>query len=592
MLFAPLLLAFASDFAVPAAPAPEAALAALDDAFLALNKGRMTLITDRGMESVMGRRGDTPLVERGHLLVGTTGEAELVWIGRGSLKVTGAASVEWHGSPFEEQPLGLFDFTRAQLEVRTGELGMRLPGGVLLVAERVVVELVQRSSGVFGVHHMAGKPLRIVVPAIGQPDVRTLETGQWLWIDPMDYLGRSRFEYALSPEATSESAATASAQPESMEATPMRAGSLKFASPARPVGSASVGAAPLPTEQVPAPMADAFDATRWLNPGAERQTRTAPPWPWLPKNSQPRSTEPALNTASKAPAEPTPEPAIEAPSDRPSDATPAPEPAPTPSLEAALDAINIELPPGPSLVPPPLDAPAVIGMEPREQPATWQPSLDWVPVTSALRLDGLETALEEWQPAPDEAQPTEAQPTDVVDELLERPSASETPEAVEVDPPVDPEPLDQDSGAEQGAPQADVVGLGPAVLAPATGAEPTLAISPEFGPALARANLRWLRDVAARLAQLQLTLPEPPTAPAPAAQAQPSRPVPLLVVVPLAAGPERPLFVRAYPLPDDVFLPPAPAPAPAAPAQPPFELLPSKPQPTLSDILNGRIERR
>ena len=214
MFCAPLLLLPLSLFALSTADS-DRAVAPLPGAFVSLAEGRMTVVTDAGIQGYMGLLDDTPLAPRGMLEVAATGDAELSWTGRGSLTARGSATIGWEGSPFDSEPLRLPEFTEVQLEARSGELAVLLPGGVLLVAERCVVELKQRSSGIFGVHQVAGDPLVVVVPAPGAPEVRELTTGQWLWIDPMDYLGRSRFAFP-GPDPVEEQQVFAAAKQGSM----------------------------------------------------------------------------------------------------------------------------------------------------------------------------------------------------------------------------------------------------------------------------------------------------------------------------------------------------------------------------------------
>jgi len=200
MILAPLLLSLTGVIPLTITSEPAAVTAEQPDAplrggYVALRKGRMTLITDAGVEPIFGELGDRDMARRGNLELGAISEAELRWAGQGSLRAFGPASIEWTGSPFTGDPLGLFDFRRLEVEVRSGELGARLPGGVLLVARRSALEVVRRSSGAFGVHHLGGQTAQLIVPAEGAPDARTLGAGEWIWIDPEEYLHEPRFAF-------------------------------------------------------------------------------------------------------------------------------------------------------------------------------------------------------------------------------------------------------------------------------------------------------------------------------------------------------------------------------------------------------------
>lgn len=200
MILAPILLSLSAglpstEVLEPTPASTEQPDSPIRGGHVALRKGRMTLITDAGVEPIFGELGDREMAHRGNLELGALSEAELRWSGKGSLRAYGPASIEWSGSPFVGAPLGLYEFRRVELEVRAGELGVRLPGGVLLVATRSALELTQRSSGVFGIHHLGGQTTQVIVPAVGAPDARTLDSGGWIWIDPEEYLRETRFVF-------------------------------------------------------------------------------------------------------------------------------------------------------------------------------------------------------------------------------------------------------------------------------------------------------------------------------------------------------------------------------------------------------------
>lgn len=162
--------------------------------------GHVTVATPAGLETLFGAGKQRLLPERGHLRFGAMSEAELGWMGKGSLRVQGPAAVEWTGAPFGGETLGLLEFARVQLEVRVGKLGIRLPGEVLLVAEHGAFELLSRSTGAYGVHNLGGNKASLFVPAVGGPERRQLAAGSWIWIDPADYLGSAGFESLFSPK--------------------------------------------------------------------------------------------------------------------------------------------------------------------------------------------------------------------------------------------------------------------------------------------------------------------------------------------------------------------------------------------------------
>lgn len=168
------------------------------DGFLELVRGRLTLAGESGTESFLGTTPEFSLADGGHMEMGATGRVVLRWAGQGSLCFTGSVTLEWNGSPFTGEPAALIDFDHVEVDVRKGELGLVLPGGVLLIAERAALELRSRSSGMFGVHHLGGSEATLIVPAPGQPVRHQLTPGQWIWIDPDEYLGRSRFEPILA----------------------------------------------------------------------------------------------------------------------------------------------------------------------------------------------------------------------------------------------------------------------------------------------------------------------------------------------------------------------------------------------------------
>jgi hypothetical protein len=432
MLFAPLFLALASDLTPPHAGS-FAEGPARPNAYVALNKGRMTLITDQGLENVSKLVGDAPLEHRGHLTVSALGEVELRWMSRGSLKVMGAASVEWSGSPFDGLPLGLFDFTRAEVEVRSGELGMRLPGGVLLVADRAALELVQRSSGVFGVHHLGGKPARLVIPAHGAPDVRTLETGAWIWIDPADYLGRSRFEYVLGQTAEADEAPANDAAPETEQA----------AEPQLPPNQATTTPELAPHEpEVSAPPVDQAP-TVWVSTPIGMVEVEAPPV--APEPIEPIETPPAV----------APEFLGTQPKLKGADAEPL---APTSTANPA-EAVksSVESTPGASDNNDQAGSVQPLGLpSPAPKWTPWMPELDWVPTPSALELQGL-LKREVQAPTADQAVPTSPMPDTSAlpaNETSDDSLATQTPElALEAEPvvvqPVAPATTAIDSHLEQ-----------------------------------------------------------------------------------------------------------------------------------------------
>lgn len=529
MFFAPLFLALASDLTPPPAGSFGAG-PARPNAYMALNKGRMTLITDQGLENVSKLVGDAPLEHRGHLTVSALGEVELRWMNRGSMKIMGAASVEWSGSPFDGLPLGLFDFTRAQVEVRTGELGIRLPGGVLLVADRAALELVQRSSGVFGVHHLGGKPARLVIPAHGAPDVRTLETGAWIWIDPADYLGRSRFEYVLGVAAEADAP--------SPEVEPKETNTDAAAEP-----EASAGA----PDELAAPVNQASLSTSSAPQAATEEPTAQAPTIWI-------STPIGMVEVESAPVAPEPE---AAPTELPTSATPA----------LPLDPANT--------VNEFNDSPAALDghVLPVESPATqtkwtpWMPELEWVPTPSALELlGGFQKEIQATDPTQ-----TQANARAVEETLpLEMPDA---PEIAANDSPVDALPFDE----------AQAPPLEPAVALESKQAselettsetsQADVAIDEHLEQATQRLSNRWLEDLSSRWQQ--------PSAPH-------SR-QPIGVVEWPASLISAPYLADPIPLPNDVW-PFQPPKVRTKPALQPKTYEPSTlvKQPSLSDLLNGR----
>lgn len=582
----PLFLALtaSSDLSAPLVTKLDGPPLARPDAFLALNRGRMTIVTDAGTESVMGQRPDTPLEERGQLLVGTTGEAELAWTGRGSLKVIGSASVEWMGSPFEEHPLGLFDFTRAELEVRTGEFAVRLPGGVLLIVERAVLELVQRSSGVFGVHMLAGSPARVVVPAPGAPDVRELTTGKWIWIDPDTYLGSSRFQYGLEPE------------PE-VPVVAAREGSNLYLAPLLP---ASGGWQPeglaAPSGTLPAGRADEALEAGFLAfrlDGLPSETEPTPLW----RGPLPVSPPPTPDAARPRPEKPTVEPG----------------PTALESLDAALDQ-GVD-----ALLEGELPLPLTESAERPHPPAAndleaWTPDLDAVPVRPGLDLD-VERADE---PADTQVQPAEALEATpapaALDDLAASFVALPLPEALTAWSSTDPI-LDgvaeriavgwlDDVEARLGQPQVEWQPPREPFVAPDVPADlrddalvakpssqpepavPALEAGPE--PPLDTADSEGASEPQATEPQAVEPQAVAPQAAVPLAEPRPLRPQ--LVFVPRFTRAHRMPYAMPQPLPDDGFQLPRPADAPA-PKPYVFEPLEVR-EVDLSDLLNGRIERR
>ena len=209
-----LLAALGPDTSAPSAPHPVLVAPTAPFGLLELHTGHLTLATETGLETLFGPNADRVLAARGHLEVGALSEAELRWIGRGSLRIWGPSVLDWQGLPFGGETLGLLDFTRVEVEVREGKLGLRLPGGVLLVAEHGALELVRRSSGAFGVHNLGGRRAALFVPAEGAPERRDVEAGTWVWIDPADYLGRVGFEALFAPVVAVLPAAPLAAQVE------------------------------------------------------------------------------------------------------------------------------------------------------------------------------------------------------------------------------------------------------------------------------------------------------------------------------------------------------------------------------------------
>lgn len=484
--------------------------APLPRAFVSLAEGRMTLVSDTGIQGYMGFLGNTPLAPRGMVQVAATGEVELSWTGRGSLTARGSAAIGWEGSPFDSEPLRLPEFTDVQLEARSGELAVLLPGGVLLVAERAAVELKQRSSGVFGVHQVAGEPVLVVVPAPGAPEVREVTTGQWLWIDPMDYLGRSRFAFP-GPDPVEEQQVFAAA----------KQGSLGYRGPSEPFASGDqpwrlaapsfAGGWPA-GPAVPAPLAlpFAFDGM------APPQVRIAPFVLEEPKQLRAVATEPVVippfdlgppeTEDDAAPVEPE----VEHPEAPAPDQGIAPEPAPqVEDLLEAGDALLEALLAGglPAAAAQP-ESPSA----PRGLP--WSPDTAMEPIESPLRLEA-------WEPLTP-AEPRTAPATEWVHPegwrgfpyRLPNPTGASdvlaAPSAPAVQPDASGAPEDPATAEDFAAPGADAGPVEPS--APQDEPSATSADS-EAAPALSleelasalferdtsQRSLRWLRAAGARL---------------------------------------------------------------------------------------------
>ena len=206
-----LLLVLATDVTPPVtapvldAPRRVAGLLPARGPRLRLTRGRGELVDEAGLTSYRAPLERSRLPASGHLELGALGDADLAWAGRGSLHLEGPGALAWGEAPFEPGGvLRLLDFQAADLEVRSGRLGLELPGAVHVELGRGALQVLAGSAGRYSLHHLGGEPVPVRHPGPGAAVTLVLDPGDRLDLDPEALLGHLPPTEPVEPERSVE----------------------------------------------------------------------------------------------------------------------------------------------------------------------------------------------------------------------------------------------------------------------------------------------------------------------------------------------------------------------------------------------------